>query len=411
MASIRKRGNSYQIIVSAGYDSGGKKLTKQKSVKRPDKITDKQWEKELNKIAAEFELAVEKGEYYDPSKFTLSDFIDKWLVEHGKNLENKTLYRYKGMLKGRVNKALGHLKLDQIKPLHLLEFYRNLQEPSIREDGKKGSLSNKTIGHYHGVLSAMLNSAFQWGMIKENPCVRVKPPKAEQQEMKYLEEDELIKFYDCLSQEPIKIQAMILVSLMTGCRRGELAALQWKHIDLDNGVIHIKQAAEYTPETGIIIKKPKTRSSIRQIAIPDSLVQVLKFYRSWWLEQKLTLGTLWQEKERLKQGGNWVDPEWLFASMEGYIMHLDTFTKTFKKFLKRHDLNDIRLHDLRHTSATMLLHSGLNVRAVASRLGHANPNVTLSVYAHALQSADKEAANIMEGLIKKKDDSEEKNKA
>src|SRR5690606_464343 len=114
MASIRKRGkNSYQITVSCGYDINGKKLIETKTIRRPPGITDKQWEKELQKIALEFEMQVEKGEYYEPSKITVADFIDKWLEEHGKNLEIKTLYRYQGMLNGRIKEALGHLKLDQ----------------------------------------------------------------------------------------------------------------------------------------------------------------------------------------------------------------------------------------------------------------------------------------------------------
>jgi len=471
MASIRQRGkNSYLITVSCGYDCNDKKLFKQKTIKRPEGMTDRQWDKEINKIATEFELSVQNGDYYEPSKFTLSDFIDKWLSEHGKNLENKTYYRYESMLKGRVTEALGHLKLDQLKPLHLLDFYRNLQENGIREDTKyiakpelqkaigdrkleltnlastanisvktlngilSGNttivarkisnalkvkldkifipasdpkpLSSRTILHYHRVISVMLNDAYRWGMIKENPCLKVQPPKVKLKEMECLNEEGFSNLYECLLTEPIKEQAIIMLALMTGCRRGELAALQWEHVDLDNEIIHIKQAAEYTPATGIKIKQPKTNSSIRKIAIPKSLVQTLKQYKVWQLEQKVKMGTMWQKEEKEKQGELWKDPEWLFTTIDGYIIHVDTLTETFKKFLKRHNLPNIRLHDLRHTAATMLIHSGLNIRAVASRLGHANPSVTLAVYSHALQSADREAANVMESLITKNTASE-----
>ena len=135
MASIEKRGeNTWRITVSCGYDAQGIKIRKRKTVELEPGLTDRQIEKELKRQAAIFEEEVKKGIYFEPSNFTLSDFIAKWLEERSKDLESKTLFRYKGMLNGRISKALGHLKLEQIKPLHLLEFYRNLQEIGIRED-------------------------------------------------------------------------------------------------------------------------------------------------------------------------------------------------------------------------------------------------------------------------------------
>lgn len=400
MASIRKRGkNSYQITVSCGYDINGKKLIETKTIRRPPGITDKQWEKELQKIALEFEMQVEKGEYYEPSKITVADFIDKWLEEHGKNLEIKTLYRYQGMLNGRIKEALGHLKLDQVKPLHLLDFYNNLQEDGIREDGKKGGLSNKTIQHYHRLLSVMFNDAVRWGMMKENPCSRVSPPKVERKEMHYLDEEGISKLMQCLKKENIKYQTIIELFLVTGCRRGEIAALQWENVDLDKGIIYIKQAAVYTPSAGIVVKPPKTPSSIRKIKLPVTTIELLKNYRKYWLSEKIKVGDLWQKDEKEKQSDAWKDPEWVFATWDGYIMHPDSFTDIFKKFIRKHNLPDIRLHDLRHTAATLLINAGLNVRAVAQRLGHANANVTLGIYTHALQSADETAANVIEEYI------------
>lgn len=473
MASIEKRGeNTWRITVSCGYDAQGIKIRKRKTVELEPGLTDRQIEKELKRQAAIFEEEVKKGIYFEPSNFTLSDFIAKWLEERSKDLESKTLFRYKGMLNGRISKALGHLKLEQIKPLHLLEFYRSLQEIGIREDTAymatpelkelinsqridikklaedaditertmKGilsghsttnahsivnalnrspnlkvkfdklfiptselkPLSNKTIQHYHRLLSVMFNDAVRWGMMRENPCLKVRPPKVIRKEMSCLDEEGISKLLECLESEDIRTQTIITLALMTGCRRSEICGLQWQHIDLEKGVINIKQAAIYTPETGIQIKQPKTASSVRSISIPGSTIQLLKQYRKWWLEQKIKCGDLWQKEEKDRQGEDWKDPEWAFATWNGYIIHPDTINDIFKKFLRRHQLPDIRLHDLRHTAATYLINAGLNVRAVAARMGHANPNVTLAVYSHALQSADKRAADVMETLIRKK---------
>src|SRR5690606_14015698 len=316
-----------------------------------------------------------------------------------------------------ISKALGHLKLEQIKPLHLLEFYRNLQEIGIREDTAymatpelkelinsqridikklaedaditertmKGilsghsttnahsivnalnrspnlkvkfdklfiptselkPLSNKTIQHYHRLLSVMFNDAVRWGMMRENPCLKVRPPKVIRKEMSCLDEEGISKLLECLESEDIRTQTIITLALMTGCRRSEICGLQWQHIDLEKGVINIKQAAIYTPETGIQIKQPKTASSVRSISIPGSTIQLLKQYRKWWLEQKIKCGDLWQKEEKDRQGEDWKDPEWAFATWNGYIIHPDTINDVFKKFLRRHQLPDIRLHDLR----------------------------------------------------------------
>lgn len=144
------------------------------------------------------------------------------------------------------------------------------------------------------------------------------------------------------------------------------------------------------PATGIKIKVPKTASSIRKISLGNSTMLLLKQYRKWQLEQQLAIGDLWQ------------DEDWVFTSWNGHIINPDSITRLFRKFILRHNIPYIRLHDLWHTSCTMLIQAGLNVRAVASRLGHSDPSVTLKTYAHALQSTDKEAANILENLVIKK---------
>lgn len=269
-------------------------------------------------------------------------------------------------------------------------------------------LSNKTIQHHHRLLSIVFNDAVHWGMMKENPCAKVKPPKVTPKEMSCLDEAKVSQLLDCLESEPIKYQTIITLALVTGCRRGEIVALPWENIDLDNNTIHVKQAASYTPLTGIQVKRPKTPSSIRSITIPGSTVQLLKQYKKWQLEEKIKVADQWQKDAKGEQGDSWKDPNWVFTTWNGYIMHPDSITDIFKKFIKRHNLPDIRLHDIRHTSCTLLIQAGLNIRAVAARMGHANPNVTLAVYSHALQSADQKAANVLEGFMTKNKDSLQK---
>ena len=411
MASIEKRGdNTYRVTVSSGYDDKGKKIRKHKTIALDPKLTPKQAEKELQRQAALFEEEVKKGTYYEPSKLTLSGFISMWLEEKKKTIQNKTLLSYKSLLKGRVVAAMGNIKLSQIRPTHLMSFYDNLQEDGMRDDGKDGKLSNNTILHYHRALFTMFSDAVMWGLIKENPCSKVRPPKVTKIEMNTLDESQVSLFLDALETESIKSQTIIILSLMTGCRRGELAGLQWKHIDMKNNIITIQQAVSYTPDTGTIIKPPKNKSSVRKVAIDYGTVELLKQYRKYWLEEKVKVGDQWQKKSREAAENNsevWIDPEYLFTTWNGYIIHPDTLTKKFKKFIKRHNLENIRLHDLRHTAATILIHSGLNIRAIAGRLGHANPSTTLNIYSHALLSTDRQAADIMGGLNGKKNETKQ----
>ncbi|AEY66364.1 site-specific integrase [Clostridium sp. BNL1100] len=406
MASMRQRGeNSYQVTVSNGYDSKGKKLLKTRTINLDPKLTEKQKEKELQKRVVLFEQEVKSGSYYEPTKMTMSEFIGLWLDKKKNNIESKTHQGYSGLLKGRVLKVMGDTKLIDLKPLHLINFYENLQEVGIREDGREGKLSANSILHYHRALNAMFGDGVRWGLIKENPCSKVRPPKVVKKEMSCLDEDQIPQLINALRKEPIDISTFITLDLVTGLRRGELCGLQWDNIDLKNNTIVVEQAVSYTPETGTIIKTPKTKSSIRMITIPKTTSYLLSLYRKWWLEQKIKVGDLWQKSAREdaeKNGETWEDPEYLFTTWNGYVMHPDTLTKTFKKFIKRNNLPDIRLHDLRHTAATMLIHAGLNIRAVAARMGHENPNVTLAIYSHALLSADKQAADVMGNLIKKK---------
>jgi len=472
MASIRKRGkNSWQIIVSCGYDATGKKRSETKTVKKPSEMTDKQWEKELKKIALEFEKQVETGQYLDGSKLTFAEFIERWLKDYAeKQLEDKTLYRYKEILNTRILPVLGHIKLQKLQPTHLLKFYSNLQEVGIRLDSKyilkenykefledKGlainalgetaglskntmiqlrmfrkisactakkiceaanlileqsgvksqikindlfyaveqdkGLSEKTIKQHHAIIHSALQKAVEWQLILNNPADRVRPPKVPKNEAKHMTEEQVLAMLEALSKEPLKYQVMIHLDLVTGMRRGELMALEWKNIDTEKRIIKVRKAMQYIPKQGQSLKSPKNESSVRDIALPKYIIPLLNEYKVQWNAEKASLGDLWK-------GDDWVFTQW-----DGKPMHVDTISSWFPKFLKRHNLEHINFHAIRHTAATLLINQGLNVKALSARLGHANTSTTMNIYAHALQSADKQAADIMDNIISRKRES------
>ena len=450
MATIRKRNNSYQIRVSAGYDSSGKQIIKTKTWKPDKNMTKRQIEKELDKQAVLFEQQVQTGQFLDGT-ITLSDFTDKWLREYAeKQLKEKSLTGYRDMLP-RIIKALGHIKLARLQPHHIQEFYNNLSENGIRLDTKYKAadnfteymkhggftqsqlataagvslqcvrscchgknvtkatadkiaaalhdnalfepvspdrpLSDNTILKYHRLLSSVLTTAVQWQVIPSNPCSRIKPPRVEYKEAAVLDDEQIQQMVDCLNGEPLKYKAAVMLILYTGVRRGELCALNWEDVDLKNGVVHITKNLLYTPNSGVYEDTTKTKQSQRVINIPPDMVALLKLHKS---EQSLL---------RLSVGDQWQNSGKIFTSDSGGAMHPDTLSSWYKKFNKRHNLPDSHIHTLRHVSASLLIAGGVDVATVSKRLGHANKTTTLNIYTHAIQSADAIAAEKLQNAL------------
>ncbi|MGB9780602.1 tyrosine-type recombinase/integrase [Caldanaerobacter sp.] len=380
--SIEKRGeNSYRLVVSAGYGPDGKRKKYTKTIKvhgKTEAARLKEAEKELAKFIAE----IEGNTFIEPSRLTFKAFVEKWLKEYAEdNLAPKTLHRYKEMLEKRIIPALGHLKLNKIKPVHILEFLNMLKEDGARLDGKEGGLSPQTIKHHYRLIHAIFEDAVKWQLISSNPASNIEPPKVPKKEAGYYNEEEVKKLIKALENEKLKYKVAVMVTLAAGLRIGELMGLKWEHVDFENNTIKIEQANQYLPGEGTFTKDPKTETSKRLIAMPKEIMDLLREYKK---EQNI---------ERLKKGSMWIDTGYVFTQWNGQPMYPYTFTKWFPKFLEKHGLRRITFHQLRHTSATLLINAGENVRTVSARLGHSNASTTMNIYAHALKSADRNAAD------------------
>jgi integrase len=193
---------------------------------------------------------------------------------------------------------------------------------------------------------------------------------------------------NCLAKEKIMWRVLIKIAITTGLRRGELLGLEWKHIDLDKGTIQVKQTISYANQE-YIIKEPKTKNSVRTVTIPESIIPEIKKYKSVWNRDRLQAGDLWE-------GGVY---QFLFTSWDGKPLYPSSVGTWWRRFIKKHGLKYIRFHDLRHTSATLLINSGVHAKIISTRLGHADIRTTMNIYGHSLQEADKEAANHFENLF------------
>jgi integrase len=381
--NLRKRGKeSWELSFSHGYDANGKRIRYYKTIKAKS-------EREAQKELAKFVTEIEKGSYVEPSKLTLSEFADKWIEMHGKqNLAPKTLDLYQGLLNDRIIPALGHLKLEQLKPMHLVEFYKNLKESGRRLDGKSGPLSDQYIVHHHRLLRTLLQYAVKWQFLNSNPATQVDPPKVRRKQTDVYDEKQVQALLEAVEHEDIKYKVLINLAVSTGMRQGELLGLEWKHFDFDNSTIQVCQSSQYIAGKGVFTKPPKNETSVRSIVVPSSVIALLKQYK------------VEQNKDRLRIGDKWNETDRLFTTWDGKPMHPTTVSSWFPKFLSKNDLPKIRFHALRHTAATLLIAQNVHMKTISSRLGHSNIQTTMDIYGHALKSSDQVAAEKLDFLFK-----------
>lgn len=390
MASIQKRGNGYRIRVFEA-EKDGKKVMRSMTWTPAPGMSPRKIEAELARKAIKFEDTVKAGKYVDGS-ITVKDFVKRWFEDYGKsNLKERTYHEYMDMTK-RIYPAIGHIKIGKLQPNHLIEFYNQLSAPDMNRRG--GTLSPKTIKNYHAMLSSVLERAVKWGVIPENPCRRVDPPKYRKKDIEFLDDKQAVFLLNCLDNEPILDRTLITLAIYTGFRAGELLGLEWPDIDFGTGVITVKRTSQYCPERGVYTSSPKTEQSKRSIKVADAVLNLLRLYKVSQAEQRLSLGDLWSKE--------WADHPRLFVGMKGQPMHPNQPLKILKRIEAKYNLPKVCFHSLRHTNATLLIQQGVNVRTVSSRLGHSQTSTTMNIYAHQIQSADAAAADALDVVLGKK---------
>ena len=224
--------------------------------------------------------------------------------------------------------------------------------------------------------------------MSHNPMDKVDRPKAKKPKAHYLTEERAVELLRCLRhEENMCYRAALLLALLCGLRLGEVGELRLDDVDWKNGTIDISRALVYTPQTGSFAGDPKTEAGERLIALPPGMMAVLHETREYQKEVQTWAGDLWK-------GEGWIVHGW-----NGARLHHDTPSKWFRRFADAHGFEGVRFHDLRHTHATILLANSIDVVAVASRMGHADPSVTLKTYAHALRRRDEDAARTTQALL------------
>jgi integrase len=330
--------------------------------------------------------------FTEPSKQLLGDYLATWL--DGLRLAPSTVASYRKNVRLHIRPRIGAVPLASLTPATLNKLYLELERDG-RADYKAGEgLSARTVRYIHTIISAALREAVDSGLLPSNPAAKAKPPTAKQArspEMHPWSEDQLRAFL-VWAQGNSELAAAWHVLAYTGMRRGELLALRWRDVDLKVATIAVRRSVGVvrnagegaaTVEAGTKTDKP------RMVDLDASTVAVLRAHKQQRGEQALALAR---------------DDALVFGDLEGDHRHPERFSRLWSQTVTRAiaagiDVPPIRLHDLRHTHATVLLLAGVPVHVVSQRLGHASPVVTMTVYAHVLPGSQREAADLFARLI------------
>lgn len=224
------------------------------------------------------------------------------VVAENSGISERTL---RGIVKGStikeitVNKLLTGLKSTDKTILNTTNEKQTFDKKLFILINEKQTLSSKTIHHHHTLISSILTTAVQWQVIFSNPAERVKPPKVEQKEAKYLDDVQAQNVIVLLSQEEIKYRTAITLLIYSGLRRGELCGLEWADVDFKNKVLHVRRSSQFIPQKGIFDKSPKNKSSERSIKLSDVIFRLLSEYKIWKNTKRLKCGDLWFDSDRL----------------------------------------------------------------------------------------------------------------
>ena len=369
---IVQRGHRYYAVIYEGFETvAGKDKYRWHAAGTSRKAAEK--------LLAELVKRMHDGDYRSPERITLGDYLlERWLPTKRAQLRPSTFSSYKNNIELHVLPSLGSIRLQRLQPEDLDTFYARLLADGKR-NGAGGGLAPKTVRIIHGIIRKALADAQRKGTVTRNVADLADPPKVRlggSREMTVWSADELREFLASIQDN--EWYAPIFLAANTGMRRGEVLGLAWRNVDLDAGRLTVSQqilSVEYEARVADV----KTAHSRLTIDLDPRTVAMLKAWRRHQLEQKMSTG-------RRKDDGL------VFSRDDGSPIHPDAFSQAWERLVRTSVFRRIRLHDLRHTHATILLKAGVPVKVVSERLGHSSPAFTMTVYQHVLPGMQADAA-------------------
>lgn len=364
-----------------GYDRSGR-WRERRQVRRRGFTTRKSAQAELDKLRT----AAREGELGTGADPTVDGWLTQWLETLTVRLKPSTVDFYRRTARVHVVPRIGAMRLSQIDASVLDRLYSDLTT-SGRADGE-GGLSAASVRHVHSIMSKSLGDAVKVGRIRVNPARAASPPSikaAGRRPMSTWTAAEVARFL--AAERDGRYLALWTFLLLTGCRRGEALGLQWDDVDLDRGQVSIRRSLVLVGGEPVEQESVKTSRSRRSIRLQPELAATLKTQRAQ------------QAADRLLIGAGWPETGLVFTLADGRAMHPKHVSREFERRLKRHGLPKIRLHDTRHTYATLALRAGVPLEVVSARLGHESIAITADIYAHVAPALEAEHADAVAALI------------
>jgi len=372
--SIQKRAGKHGVSWRVRYD-----------VAQPDGSRKQVSETAPTKREAEALLAkrlheLQTGAYVAPTDLTVGELLDRWFATHAERVCAATLHRYRRAAHTHILPTIGAVKLVRLTTLGVQDFYLGVQAKGITAEGVRA---------VHKVLHGALKQAVAWQIIARNPADGVSMPRPVRRELTVWDAPQTAARNAAVECEPTW-GAFFRLAIHTGMRRGELLALRWSDLDLDRGYATVRRTmTEDDAGKPVIGTGAKTNAARRTIALSASCVDTLRRQRAKQAERRLRLGPIW----------NAADGDVIFDRGDGSPLHPDSIKNALDRYAKKAGVPRIRVHDLRHTMATLGLTEGLHPKIVQERLGHSSIAMTLDRYSHVSPELQRDGAARLDAAL------------
>ena len=366
--TVIKRGSTYSVVLDLGRGPHGRRVRKWHSGYRT--------KKDAERARVELLARLDQGAYVEPSNLTVAAFLrDHWLPGLRAQVRPGTWAEHHSKVEVHLSPAIGGVLRQRLTPSHLNALYTGLLERG---------LSACTVLHVHATIRRALADAARWGLVPRNVALLASPPRPGRPELQVWTAAELRAFLAHVEGD--RLYALWLLAASTGMRRGELLGVQWPDVDLGRARIAVRRSL-VTVGHEVVVSEPKTAKGRRSVALDPATVAGLKAWRKH------------QAAERLAWGPAWTDSGLVFTREDGRPLHPREVTRAFSRHVLNARVPVIRLHDLRHTHATLALAAGIHPKVVQERLGHANIAITPDTYSHAVPALEEEAAHTVAALV------------
>jgi len=356
-----KKTGKWDFVIDVGID----KMTGKRKQKRKRGFNTK---REAEEVLTKLKNELLQGTYIEPSQQFYCDYFNEWMDGKRHNMSNQTLKNYESYFLNHIHPILGNMQLSKINPLSIQKFLSTLHEKR---------LSDSTVKRIFNVVNASLNSALKMELITKNPASVIEKPKVKTKEMKIWDADEITRFLRYAKESAY--YTGFLLAVTTGMRQGEILGLRWRDVDLEEGLLYVRQTLNHDGKgfkTGA-----KSKAGNRTIGLDDYTVNALKQQRKIVVQNKLRYGALFQ------------DYDLVICTPKGIAIRPRNLLRAFYSLIDKAGVTKIRFHDLRHTHSSLMLKQGENIKVISERLGHSSVRITLDTYSHVMPNMQKEASN------------------